>query len=107
MGEVNKPDTSGAQTAAEAAKDVADSVSTVLKMSNTAIIIKAVFMVATVFFAIWLKVKGNKIKIENARADEARNDQVNHDTAVNQNRTDNTQVRSDSQRVDDFFKGGS
>ena len=85
--------------------DIAKIIQDILSMSQTDAFVKIGFILAIIGFTIWWKIKGDNIKRDQARNSENRADQINHDHSIEQNRTDNQQVRTDSQRTDDFFKG--
>ncbi len=78
----------------------------VLTTGTSGAIIKIVLMVASIGFSFWWKFKIDKIKAEAARERESAEDRMNHERSIEQNNTDNNQIKSDSQRADDFLNGG-
>lgn len=84
---------------------IKDDIGAILTSTQSGLILKGLLIAATIVIYIWSAIAGKKSKQEIARETEAKDDQVNHDSAVQQNKTDNQQAQSDSQRIDDILKG--
>ena len=84
---------------------IKDDIGAILTSTQSGLILKGLLIFATIAIYIWSAITGKKSKQVIARETEAKDDQVNHDSAVQQNKTDNQQAQSDSQRIDDILKG--
>ena len=82
------------------------SINSILTMSETSAIIKIILIFVTVGFSFFMAFKAKKIKIEKARTQEAEDRAKIQAATIKQNASDNQQIQSDSQRADDFLKGG-
>ena len=90
----------------EVSKTVIDTVTSTLTMSSTGAIIKIILIILSVAFGLYMAIKGKSIRKQQARDTENRDANRDSENTVNQNRNDNQQTQSDSQRVDDFLQGG-
>jgi hypothetical protein len=86
--------------------EVTKVVSEILTMSETAAIIKIALILATVGLSIFIGFKTKKFKRDASQKEAASDATRNEQNSVKQNRQDNQQVQSDSQRADDFLNGG-
>ena len=85
--------------------EITGAINSILSMNTASAIIKIVLVLLSAALAVYMAIKGKSVKVEAARSVEAKDEVKNHDLATSQNVTDNQQVISDSQRVDDFLKG--
>lgn len=84
---------------------IKDDISGILTSNQSGLILKGLLIIATIFIYVWTAIAGKKSAKEIARDTEAKDEQINHDAAVQQNKTDNQQAQSDSQRIDDILNG--
>lgn len=84
---------------------IKDDIGAILSSNQSGLILKGVLIFLTIVIYIWSAIAGKKTKTDIARDTEAKDEQINHDAAVQQNKTDNQQAQSDSQRIDEILKG--
>lgn len=84
---------------------IKDDISGILNSSQAGLWMKGGLIILTIIIYIWSAFTGKKSQQEIARDTETKDEQTNHDSAVQQNKTDNEQAQADSSRVDDILTG--